>query len=256
MIHRRTALIATLALLCIGQAALLVFLHLRSGWQQEAGAGRIARGRSVAESNGCFGCHGPGGDNPIRNPGAAYGKVPGWGGDSWALWNDDEHDVRAWIVDGHPRNRAPDPGALIPMPAYGDIMSDRDLDDLVAYVLAVARFGRPDDPQVLEGRELAGRLGCLGCHGPEGRGLTWNPGSLKGYVPAWDSEDYDELVRDEEEFRQWVRNGVSDRFLMNPAARAFLDTQPIRMPAYGDHVTDEQLAALLAYVNWVRANPR
>ena len=98
--------------------------------------------------------------------------------------------------------------------------------------------------------------GCFGCHGPEGRGLVSNPGSFKGFIPPWDGEDYTELVRNSAEFAQWVRRGVSDRFQANPAARTILATQAIRMPAYGDRVSDEELRDLEAYVAWVRAHPR
>jgi len=52
------------------------------------------------------------------------------------------------------------------------------------------------------GKDAAWRLGCFGCHGPEGRGLLANPGSFTGYVPAWDGPDYAELVHDQQEFRQ------------------------------------------------------
>ena len=123
-------------------------------------------------------------------------------------------------------------------------------------MLAVSQFGRPPDAQIAAGRDVALRFGCFGCHGPEGRGTVANPGSLKGYIPAWDGDDYLELVRSDEEFRQWVRNGVSDRFRNNPAASIFLDRQATPMPAYGDLIDDESLDALLAYVEWARSHPR
>jgi len=219
----------------------------------------VARGREVAERMGCFGCHGPGGERPIPNPGATGGageEVPRWGGGMWMMFNHEAADVRAWIRDGHPSGREPDEAALLQMPAYGDRLSEDEIDDLTAYVLAVSQFGWPEDPQVAAGREVAVRFGCFGCHGPEGRGLVANPGSLKGYVPPWDGDDYADLVRSDEELRQWVRNGISDRFRANPAARRILATQALPMPAYGDLIDDEELDALAAYIDWVRANPR
>jgi mono/diheme cytochrome c family protein len=142
------------------------------------------------------------------------------------------------------------------MPAYRSRLSERDTADLVAYVLAASHFGPIEDPRAAAGHEVAYRLGCFGCHGPEGRGLISNPGSFKGYIPAWDGEDYVELVRDDAEFAQWVRQGVSDRFRANPAARIFLETQAIRMPAFGERVSDGDIRNLAAYVAWVRAHPR
>jgi mono/diheme cytochrome c family protein len=256
MKKRYIFLLLILAGLCVAEGSLLLYSHLKAGWQEAAGQTPTERGREIADRMGCFGCHGAGGTSPIANPGAAYGEVPGWDGGTWMMWNDSEEDVRLWITEGHPPNRPPDPEALIPMPAYGDLLSEAEVDDLVAYVLAVSQFGWDTPPLVTEGRELSVRLGCLGCHGPEGRGLIWNPGSFKGFVPAWDGEDYADLVRSDDEFREWIRNGVSDRLAANPAARHFLDSQPIKMPAYGDRVSDEQIDALLAYVNWVRATSR
>jgi mono/diheme cytochrome c family protein len=247
--------IAVLLLVCLAEGALLLLLDRRSTWVESVHENPVERGRQIAERTGCFACHGPGGDQPIANPGATHGAVPGWGGGTWMLWSDDASDLRAWIVDGHPPGRAPDPGALISMPAYGSLLSDAEVDDLLAYVLSVAQFGRPEDPLAGRGRDTAQRLGCFGCHGPEGRGQIANPRSFRGYVPPWDGPDYAELVRDDDEFEQWVRNGVCDR-LDNVATRAIFDRQSIRMPAYGDHVTDEQIEALLAYVAWMRNNPR
>ena len=250
------ALIVLLLTAVLAEAACLVFLLQRRSWQRAVRDQPVQRGRVLAENLGCFGCHGPGGAQPIPNPGAKGGEVPGWVGGTWMMWNRDETDVRGWILDGHPAGREPDAGALIKMPAYRDHVSDAEANDLVSYVLAASHFGAIDDPRAAAGHDAAYRLGCFGCHGPEGRGLVRNPGSFKGHIPAWDGDDYVDLVRDDAEFAQWVRRGVSDRFAANPAAKLFLDTQVIRMPAYGDRVTDGEIGDLAAYVAWVRAHPR
>jgi len=248
--------IAGLALVALAEGVLLAAIATRAWWQKEAADAPVVRGRKVAERMGCFGCHGPGGERPIPNPGASGWEVPRWGGGMWMMFNEDPSDVRAWIRDGHPDGRPPDEDALIHMPAFGERLTAAELDDLTAYVLAVSQFGWPEDEQVAAGREVAVRFGCFGCHGPEGRGLIANPGSLKGYVPPWDGDDYPDLVRSDDELRQWVRNGISDRFRANPVARRLLETEAIAMPAYGDRISDEDLAALAAYIEWVRTNPR
>lgn len=253
---RRIMIIAALAILVVAEGMLIAFFVAREGWRQEVEGTPVVRGKAVADRLGCFGCHGPGGVSPIPNPGSVEGTVPAWNGDTWGLFNEDEDDVREWIRFGHPTDRQPDAGALIPMPAYEGMLSEAELDDLVAYFLAVAQFGWPGDLTVAQGRGVATRYGCFGCHGPEGRGLVENPLSFKGYIPPWDGDDYLELVRDDDEFRQWVRNGVSDRFRDNPAARAFVDRQVLPMPPYGDLISDAELDQLLAFVEWVRANPR
>jgi mono/diheme cytochrome c family protein len=248
--------VALFALVLVEGVALGGFL-LRAHWQAAAAATPVVRGRAVAERMGCFGCHGPGGVAGIKNLGAkGGGEVPTWSGGTWMMYNESPADVRAWILDGHPAGRAADAKALLAMPAFRGRLQRGETDDLVAYVLAVSQFGAIDDPNASDGHEAALRYGCFGCHGPEGRGLVANPGSLKGYVPTWDGPDYADLVRSDAEFRQWVKNGITDRFRANPAARHLLETEALKMPAFGDRMKEDEVEALLAYAKWIRAHPR
>jgi mono/diheme cytochrome c family protein len=236
--------------------AALVLVATRSGWQRAALDTPVQRGRVIAEKMGCFGCHGPGGVLGISNDGSKEGEVPGWTGGTWAMWSRDEDDVRSWILKGRTNRRGPDVGALIPMPPYASRLTPKQTDDLVAYVLTVSNFGRIPDELAAAGHDVAYRLGCFGCHGEEGRGLVMNPGSFKGYIPPWDGADYPELVRDDTELGQWVRDGACERLRSNPAARRILESQTIAMPAYRSRVLDDDLKAIAAYVAWVRAHPR
>ena len=68
--------VVLLGLVCLLQAAWIVYLDSRTTWQEQAVDNGVERGRAVAERMGCFACHGPGGTSPIANPGAAYGEVP------------------------------------------------------------------------------------------------------------------------------------------------------------------------------------
>jgi len=237
-------------------ATALALIATRSRWQRAALDTPVQRGRLVAERMGCFGCHGLGGGQPIANDGAKEGEVPGWTGGTWMMWNRDESDVRSWILRGRTDRRAPDMGALIPMPPYASRLASNETDDLVAYVLAVSNFGRIADERAAAGHEAAYRLGCFGCHGGEGRGLVMNPGSFKGYIPPWDGADFIDLVRDDAELGQWVRDGVCERLHANPVARRILESQTIAMPAYRSRVSDDDLRAIAAYIAWVRVHPR
>jgi len=248
--------VGLVAVLALAEGAALAFLLTRGRWQQQAEGVSVQRGEAIAKRMGCFGCHGPGGAAGIPNPGTTSATVPSWTGGNWMMYNDRESDVKAWILDGHPPGHKLEAGALIPMPAFRSRLTPQEVDDVTAYVLAVSLFGTPQDPEVAHGRNVAVQLGCFGCHGPEGRGLIANPGSFKGYIPPWDSEDYAELVHDDAELRQWVRDGISKRFQANPAARRILQTQAVQMPAYGNRVTDKDLAGLRAYIDWTRHNPR
>jgi mono/diheme cytochrome c family protein len=176
------------------------------------------------------------------------------------MFNAAPSEIREWILDGIPNRLRDDPAdqdrrstQLISMPAYKTRVSGRDLDDLVAYVQAISGAFKAPEGSAAEGRSLAVENGCFGCHGPEGRGLVINPGSFKGYIPAWDSSDYAELVRDPGEFREWVAEGEIRRFRSNPAAAHFLDAQAIRMPAFRRTLSDDQIEAIRTYVEWVRA---
>jgi len=73
-----------------------------------------------------------------------------------------------------------------------------------------------------------------------------NSGSLKGYIPPWNSYDFDELVK-------MIMNWKSG-FLMeqqNDTKKSsrlfFLNRQKIVMLAYRQYLSDEELATLKAY---------
>ena len=137
----------------------------------------------------------------------------------------------------------------IRMPAWRGRLSHAQVDDLVTYVRAVAAADVPEDPAARNGRAVAERLGCFG---PGGRGAGRNPGSLKGYIPPWDGNDFAELVADDGELREWILGGRPQRLQANALARFFLDRQAIRMPAFRGQLTEEELRALEAYIGWLR----
>jgi mono/diheme cytochrome c family protein len=215
------------------------------------------RGRRLAEVNGCFSCHGPGGTRGVPNAGRADGAVPSFG--SLMMYARDEEQVREWIRDGVTKAKASsktwraerDRGVLR-MPAYGHRLTSREIADLAAYVRAVAGEPAPEDSLAAAGYDRAAALGCFGCHGAGARLARPNPGSFKGYVPPWDGPDFPELVRDRGEFREWVEDGVSRRFAANPAARFFLRRAPLRMPAYRKHLAPGDLDAMWKYATWLR----
>lgn len=217
------------------------------------------RGRRLAQSLGCFGCHGDGGLHGAANPGRADRSVPAFANDIM-MYAKTAADVRAWIADGAPERRRAsvtwraqrELGAL-KMPAFGRRLASGQLDDLVAYVMAVSASPPPGDSLAAAGLARADGLGCTGCHGAGGRLALPNRGSLKGYVPSWDGRDFPELVRDSVEFGQWVRRGVSARFAANPLAAFFLHRASLHMPPYEKHLAPGDLGALWAYVNWLRA---
>jgi mono/diheme cytochrome c family protein len=217
------------------------------------------RGRRIAERSGCFACHGPGGGRGAANPGRSDRTVPTFEGDLM-MYADDPQEIREWIRDGVTAKRSRsvtwrrerDRGALR-MPAFGRRLGDRQIDDLVAFVMAVQGMPEPEDSLARRGLERSEALGCSGCHGPGGRFARPNPGSLKGYVPSWDGRDFPDLVRGRQEFEEWVEHGASRRLRLNPVGRYFLERAVLRMPAFERHLQPGDLDALWAYVQWLRS---
>jgi mono/diheme cytochrome c family protein len=184
--------------------------------------------------------------------------VPSFSREDLEAYVKSEGEIREWILDGMPRRlreQAGDAGAdasLTAMPAWRGILSAREVDDLVAYIEAVAEVDRPQEPAVEAGRAAAQRLGCFGCHGPQGRGSSPNPRSLKGYIPAWDGADFAELARSDAEVREWIVDGRPRRLREDRLARYFMDRQVVQMPAYRGRITPEEVEQVLGYIRWLR----
>ena len=225
----------------------------------------VMRGQALARKLGCFTCHGPNGSGGVVNPGAVLGIIPPFGGSTFKSYVHNEEETREWILYGAPRRlwidgekpseqlgRAKGQDGLIFMPAYEDLLSDSDLEDLVAYVKARSSYERPISAQAAEGMRVCSRMGCFGCHSDGGRGGPANPKSFKGYIPPWDGEDFAEIVENEEELREWILDGTTIRFSENLLATYFLRTQVIKMPAYRGLLTKGEVDDIVAYVHWLR----
>ncbi len=221
----------------------------------------VERGRKTADRAGCFSCHGPAGISGIRNPTVGETELmhaPPWSQNFLTRYRNTE-EIREWIMDGAPARLRNDPEWMktyanerIHMPAYRGVLSSRELSDLVVYVKAISWIEQPLSEEALYGRTVAGKYDCFQCHGPTARGLVRNPKSLMGYIPAWTGDDYKELVKNDQEFRDWVMHGSIPRLEKNPVAKFFLKRQVIAMPAYEGFVDEKELKALKAYIEWLR----
>jgi mono/diheme cytochrome c family protein len=217
------------------------------------------RGRRLAERMGCFGCHGPGGIRGASNPGRKDGVVPGFEGDVM-MFAKSPDEIRQWITTGTTEKRrvsetwqAEKRAEAIKMPAFGKRLEPRQIDNLVAFVRASSGSPEPPDSLSAYGLERADSLGCTSCHGAGGRFARPNRGSLKGYLPSWDGEDFPELVKNREEFGEWVEDGVSKRLAANRTAEFFLDRAVLHMPSFRKHLAPGDVDALWAYVEWLRS---
>jgi mono/diheme cytochrome c family protein len=216
------------------------------------------RGRRLASRVGCFSCHGPDGTHGTVNLGRPGDLIPNFQGDVM-MFASGEEEIREWIRNGVTSSRAESEtwrnqrdGGLLVMPAFGDRLSERQIDDLVAFVRVMSRAGVPEDSLAQAGWDRGNDLGCFGCHGPGGRLAARNRGSFKGYIPSWDGPDFAELVHGRGEFEEWVAHGRSRRLDHNRVARWFLERGTVAMPAYDRFLAPGDLDALWAYVEWLR----
>ena len=253
-------------LLAFGIVAVLIAAAspwLVAGYWRARSDNPIRRGIARAHDLGCFTCHGELGRSGIPIPRSDEG-VPQWDGSVWMMYVKSDDDIRRYILEGSPKNAEP-PGhndggsqhshehdsATISMPAYGDVVNERDLDDLVATFKVLAGMVAPErGTPAREGYDLARRWRCFSCHGPAGSGGLPNPGSFTGFVPGWYGADFRDLVRDRGEFDTWIREGSIPRLSGHLIASFFLERQLLPMPAY-EELTPEQLDSLWAYTEWL-----
>lgn len=244
-----------LALLLTGVLAGLAAV----AWWRSHNVGAVQRGGRLAAERGCLSCHGPAGRLADPDGARRIGSVPSFEHDDVTGYAKSEGEIREWILDGKPRRLRDteggetEGGPVLRMPAWRGRLSPAEIDQLVAYVKAVSDFD-PVPDAVADGRDIAARLGCFACHGPQGRFDTPNPGSLKGYIPAWNGHDFPELARDEGEILEWIRDGSPRRLRDNPLAAFFMRRQAIRMPAYGDRVSEDEVRRITAYIGWLRGS--
>ncbi len=221
-----------------------------------------ARGERVAAKLGCFNCHGAGGSGGVANPDSDNKTVPGWNAEAAREYVKSPGEIEEWVLDGRPKRlrEAKEPrtdSPLLDMPAYRGKISRRDTHNLLIYLNAVMGLDIPDekDKAAREGYLIAQKTGCFGCHGAAGRGVLANPRSLAGYIPAWEGPVYEDLVKNDAELEEWIREGNTERMKKNKLANYFIQRQVVAMPPYDSVVSDEEIAAIIAYIKWLRAQP-
>ncbi len=222
----------------------------------------IRRGMARAEELGCFACHGDLGRTGIPIPGSEEG-VPSWSGSVWMMYVKNDEDIRRYIMDGSPKETDAqgygEDDALhrhdadaITMPAYGNVIDRRELEDLVAtFKVLSGMVGPARGTAARKGYDLALEWKCFSCHGPAASGGLPNPGSFTGFIPGWYGHDFGDLVRNRNEFDTWILEGTIPRLSNHRVAKIFMRRQLLQMPAYR-HLTPAELDSLWAYVQWLK----
>jgi cbb3-type cytochrome c oxidase subunit III len=135
------------------------------------------------------------------------------------------------------------------MPVWGEVISDRQVDDLVAYIDA----GLPKVPTAtpvvvpagqgaaVEGQALYTRYGCINCHGPNGLGGVPNPQSPDRTIPPLSGADFFKEFDTDAKIRDVIVSG------------SVLGKAPIvSMPHWGGIIPTERLNALVAYIKTLK----
>jgi cytochrome c oxidase cbb3-type subunit 3 len=119
----------------------------------------IAGGR-VAFADNCAACHGAGGEG-------RPGGFPNLADDSW-IWGGGLEDIYRTILHGIRNTQDPD-ARMSMMPAFGQILSRREIDDVAEYVLSLT--GRSTDAQSAARGAAIYADQCVACHGERGEGV-------------------------------------------------------------------------------------
>lgn len=98
-------------------------------------------GYDLAKKTGCFSCHGPYGLGGTSNYGGLKSYTPGWEGDDYADLVRNEEELIHWIKHGeldrikkNPLARYLTRNRVIEMPAYKDVLDDKQVALIVHYI--------------------------------------------------------------------------------------------------------------------------
>jgi mono/diheme cytochrome c family protein len=135
------------------------------------------------------------------------------------------------------------------MPVWGQVISARQVADLVAYLRAglPAVPGATPPPLItaqgpaVEGAVLYQRYGCINCHGPNGLGGVPNPQSPDKAIPPLSGADFFKEFNTDQKITDVIRSG------------SVIGRAPIvSMPHWGGIIPDQQLRALVAYIKTLK----
>ena len=138
------------------------------------------------------------------------------------------------------------------MPVWGEVISQAQVSDLIAYLRAgLPKVPTAQPPEVptnqgaaVEGSVLYVRDGCINCHGPNGLGGVPNPLSPDKTIPPLSGQAFRSEFNTDKKIIDVIRTG------------SVIGKAPIvSMPHWGGIITPNQLHALAAYLKTLRTAP-
>lgn len=198
---------------------------------------RVAAGAHVFVQFACAQCHGENGQ------GGASPDVPALTGAGKELT---AAELRK-IID-HGLGESANPTKPY-MPVWGAVISERQVNELVAYIRAGLPSVTDATPVPVprgQGAAVAGgalyvRDGCINCHGPNGLGGVPNPLSEDKTIPPLSGADFRAEFNTDKKIEDVIRSG------------SVIGRAPIvSMPHWGGILSNADLAALVAYLKTLK----
>jgi cbb3-type cytochrome c oxidase subunit III len=199
----------------------------------------VAEGAHYYNQFACAQCHGPQGQGGV-SPAVPALKIVGKAFTAAQLRT----------IINHGLGESANPTAPY-MPVWGQVISARQVNALVAYVhagLPTVAGATPqpvqtDQGPVVEGAQLYVRYGCVNCHGPNGLGGVPNPQSADKTIPPLSGSGFFNQFNTDQKIIDVIRSG------------SVIGKAPIvSMPHWGGILSDSQLHALVAYIKTLRAS--
>jgi mono/diheme cytochrome c family protein len=271
----------------LAAAAALLWVGL-PGPAQAVEKDPVKVGHDLVEHLGCLYCHGLGGRRGLDNPNAKRRYVPSWDSTEFTDRYPTPEKVRQTIREGRfPEKAADATGSPIPMPPWGNRLTDAEMDDIISYIWSLRNTPVSSHPQggrgatlpdavpeplppvipdvdteprahgmvpqdkdpAFMGRQLVEHLGCLYCHGLGGKHGLENPNAKRKYVPSWDEKAFAERYPVDDGVRYVIEHGRI------PEKDAKATGSPIPMPPWGNRLTNGEVDAIVAYIWSLRQTP-
>jgi mono/diheme cytochrome c family protein len=249
-------------------------------------------GEKLVEHLGCLYCHGLGGQKGITNPSAKDNKnVPSWDSPDFVKKYPTEDKVRETIQKGrHPDAIENADTSPIPMPPWGNRLSDPEMDAIVAYIWSLRDTPVASHPEGGRGaadaesaylpglppkpapapveddhmhkaprtlntalvRKGASLVDYLGCLHCHGLGGREGMDNPNAKRKHVPAWDDPEFIK-----KYPVDDGV--RWVITKGRKPERDPEatdyPVPMPAFGNQISNDELDAIVAYIWSLRATP-
>jgi cytochrome c oxidase subunit 2 len=213
----------------ISTAEVLTAEDFERWYNETPGTANVSPGRQLLEQHGCLGCHSFDGSSSIA---PTFGKLKGLEREITR----EGHEQKITIDADYLRRaiRAPEADLVegFPpiMPAYGDEISEQDLDEIIKYLL------EGDAAPQVDGNKLLEENGCLGCHSTDGSKQV-GP-SFKGI-----GNRISEVKRNGQELKIKVDADYLKRSIRDPN-HDVVDDYPAIMPS-NDQLSDAEVDAMV-----------